>query len=58
MLKLHITLDILDKDAFFERVGRGKFLGSGNTTYGAISMSGTFHMEGFAMIKDSSCITR
>jgi len=52
-LKLHRTLDILDKDAFFERVGRGKFLGSGNTTYGGyIYEDGTFHMEGFAMIKD------
>lgn len=50
-LKFHSTLDILDKDAFFERLGTGDFLGAGNATYGGyVYEDGTFHMEGFAMV--------
>lgn len=50
-LKLHKTLDLIDADVFFDRVGKGDFLGEGNTTYGGyIYEDGTFHMEGFAVV--------
>lgn len=50
-LKLHKTLDLIDADGFFDRVGKGDFLGEGNTTYGGyIYEDGTFHMEGFAVV--------